>query len=104
PTAAALAHADRVRHVRHEGELARPLDGAGDLALMATAGTGDPARADLAPLGDEPPQRARVLVVDLLDLVLAEQAGLAAAGATRTLLVPAPRLAAALLCHLVKSS
>src|SRR5262245_11269398 len=67
---------------------------------MAAAGAADPARADLPALGDEPAQRRDVLVVDLLDLVLAVRAGLAATPAGTALLVaPARRLACALLGH-----
>src|SRR3954453_14546208 len=102
PAAAALAALAlrRVAHVRKQRDLTRALDRQGDLVLVATAGAGDPARADLAALGDEPAKRADVLVVDVLDLVLAEQAGLAAAAAGAALLVaPARGLAVALLCH-----
>src|SRR5262249_1167698 len=69
--------------------------------LVAAAGARDPPRADLAALGDEAPQRADVLVVDVLDLVLAVQAGLTPAAAGPALLVPATcGLAIALLGHL----
>ena len=40
-------------HVRQQRKLARALDCARDLALMAAARSRDPARADLAALGDE---------------------------------------------------
>src|SRR3954471_12081747 len=73
----------------------------GGLGLGAAARARGGPRADLAALGDEPPKRADVLVVDVLDLVLAEQARLAAPAAGAALLVaPARGLAVALLCHL----
>src|SRR5919107_1782448 len=62
-----------------------------DLVLVAPASAGDPPRADLAALGDEPAERADVLVVDVLDLVLAEQARLAAPSAGAALLVAPAR-------------
>src|SRR5712691_13217678 len=70
-------------HVGQEGHLARPLDRDRDLALVAPAGAGDPAGADLPLLGDVPPQLVVVLVVDLLDLLLAEVAALPADRAGR---------------------
>jgi hypothetical protein len=60
--------------VGQQRQLAGALDGARDLHLVAPAGARDPARADLALLGDELAQRGDVLVVDLLDLVAAELA------------------------------
>ena len=42
---------------------ARPLDGGAELPLVPGAGAGQPARQDLAALGQEPGQRALVLVV-----------------------------------------
>src|SRR5438874_9162926 len=59
-------------HVRKQSHLARPLDRDGDLLLVTPAGSGDPARADLPLLRDVPAQLVVVLVVDLLDLLLAE--------------------------------
>ena len=58
-------------------KLARALDSARDLGLMAAARSRDPPRADLAALGDEPAQRRNVLVVDPVDLVPAVRARLA---------------------------
>src|ERR1700677_3696502 len=88
-------------HVRQQRQLARTLDGPGDLVLVAAAGAGDPARADLALLGDELAQRADVLVVDLLDVVAAVLARLAPAATGTALLVsPAHRLCATTLFHL----
>ena len=52
---------------------------------MAAREPGDPARADLAAVGDEPPQRVQVLVVDVLDVdpgVLARPEAIAEAAAT----------------------
>ena len=72
-----------VADVREEGELAGALDGDGHLALMAPAGTADAAVADLALLRHVPPELVDVLVVDLVDLRLAEEAGLAAARTCR---------------------
>src|SRR5919108_551369 len=66
--------------VRQQRHLAGPLDGDGDLALMPAAGAGDPARADLALLGDVAPELVVVLVVDLVDLLLAEVARALTAG------------------------
>src|SRR3954454_20341497 len=80
------------RDVREERHLAGALDRARDLVLVPAARSGDAARADLALLRDVPAQRARVLVVDVLDLRLAELAALAA---DRAALVAGP-LAAAL--------
>ena len=90
--------------VGQQRELARALDRRGDLVLVAAAGAADPARADLAALGDEPAQRRDVLVVDLLDLVLAERAGLAPAAAGAALLVAPPcGLGSACFGHVVES-
>ena len=65
------------RDVRQERHLARALHRDRDLALVAPARAGDAAVADLALLGDVAPELVDVLVVDLVDLVLAEEAGLA---------------------------
>src|SRR6266545_4946013 len=64
------------RHVRQQGHRAGTLDGVGELALMARAAARDPARDDLAALGDEAAQTTHVLVVDEVDLVCAELANL----------------------------
>src|SRR5919197_598795 len=100
PHGALRALLARVADVRQQRELARTLDGRRELVLVPTAGAADAPRTELAALGDEAPQRADVLVVDLLDLVLAVRAGLATAAAGPALLVaPARRLACALLGH-----
>jgi hypothetical protein len=95
--------ARRLCRVGQQRQLTRALHGRGDLALVAPAGTGDPARADLAALGHEPTQPDDVLVVDLLDLVLAVRAGLATAAAALQLVAPprGGRLCSALLGHVV---
>src|SRR6266403_1608552 len=64
------------RHVRQQGHRAGVLDGVGELALMPRAAARDPARNDLAALGDEAAQATHVLVVDEVDLVRAELANL----------------------------
>ena len=78
---------------RSEGEqrdVARLLDGKRDATLVASADTGQPARNDLAPLGNEALQQAHIAVADRIDLLGAELADLlapeefAAAWATRT--------------------
>src|SRR5689334_7653801 len=62
---------------------------------MTAAGAGDAARADLPLLGDELAQRRDVLVVDLVDLVAAERAGLAPpAAGSASLLTPPGRFPA----------
>src|SRR6476646_7485886 len=66
-----LAGGAGVRQHRH---LTGVLDGRGDVALVLGAVAGDPPGPDLAAVGDELPQQARVLVVDVGDLFLAEQA------------------------------
>src|SRR4029450_12768923 len=63
--------------VRQQGHLASVLDRGGDVALVLRAVARHTARADLAAFGHEPPQRRGVLVVDVLDPVLAEDAHVA---------------------------
>ena len=53
PLAAFPALAPALGDVRQQRKLSRALDCARDLALMAAARSRDPARADLAALGDE---------------------------------------------------
>src|SRR4051794_17915266 len=86
--------------VGEERHLARALHRDGDLALVAPARAGDAAVADLALLRDVAPELVDVLVVDLLDLVLAEVTGLALDRAGLRALAPAGA-AAALVCSLV---
>src|SRR5687768_15868907 len=85
--------------VRQQGELARTLDGGRDLVLVTTARARDAARADLAAIGDELPQRGDVLVVDELHLVAAVRAGLATPAAGPAPLITPARRPAALLRH-----
>src|SRR4051812_15551804 len=67
-----------VCHVRNERDLARPLDCGLQLALVHRARARDAARQDLAALGNERTDQFDVLVVDVVDLVRAELADLAA--------------------------
>src|SRR3954463_13140377 len=93
-----------IADVGQQRDLSRPLDRLGELVLVATAGTADPAGADLAALGHEAAQGRDVLVVDLLDLVLAVRAGLAPAGTGAALLVAPPcGLGSACFGHVVES-
>src|SRR3954449_1129670 len=64
------------RGVGQQCDLAGVLDRDRDVALVLAAVAGDPTGPDLAAVGDELPQQAGVLVVDVLGLVLAECAGL----------------------------
>src|SRR2546423_13385153 len=92
-------------HVRQQGQLARALDRTSDLALVAAAGAGDAPRPDLAAVGDQPAQRADVLVVDLLDLVAAVRTGLAPTASGTALAFAAARVATvALLGHAVSKA
>src|SRR6266567_7855906 len=61
----------RVRQQRH---LAGVLDRRRDVALVLSAVAGNPSRPDLAAVRDELAQQPDVLVVDVGDLLLAEQA------------------------------
>src|SRR5690606_6183861 len=65
----------RVGKQRH---LASALDAYGQLALMMRAVSGDPARQDLGPLGQESAQPTYLFVVDHFDFVAADRAHLAA--------------------------
>src|SRR6266511_4396122 len=86
---------------RHQRDHAGALDRRRHLALMGGAVAADPARDDLAAVGDEVLQRLRILVVDGHVLVGAEAAHLAAREATLarglTLLVAGLATATALL-------
>src|SRR5207249_1892281 len=89
----------RERQQRHR---ARPLDGERQLPLVARAVAGDAAREDLAPLGEEGPEHARVFVVDQHALVGAEAADLPpphAPAAEPPPLAHPPALAALPFCH-----
>jgi hypothetical protein len=86
-------------YVGQQCELTRALDGARDLALMTTAGSGDPTRTDFPAIGDEPAQGRNIFVVDLLDLVPAVRARLPA-GRSRPAFPVAPAYrSSALLSH-----
>src|SRR5690606_29330550 len=65
--------------VRDQGQEASALDGGRQLALVPGLGAGDPARDDLAGLGQVLAQGVEILVVDLLDTLGGELAELAAA-------------------------
>src|ERR1700760_4057543 len=69
----ALASRAGVREQRH---LARVLDRGRDVALVPGAVARDAARADLAAVGDVLAQQAGVLVIDVADAFLAEDANL----------------------------
>src|SRR5207302_849177 len=94
PAAAAFLRA--LGDVREQRHLACPLDRGRDLHLVAPAGPGDAAAADLALLGDVAPQLVDVLVVDLRDLLLAEEA-VAASDLPRGAAGPPPLLLLTLL-------
>src|SRR3712207_2891974 len=64
-------------HVGQQRHLAGALDGRGGLALVLRAEARNPSRADLAAVRDEPAQHVIVLVVDVGDVLLAEDARLA---------------------------
>src|SRR5690242_19559326 len=74
PAAAPAAILGSFCDVRQQRHLARSLDGGRDLHLVPAAGAGDAPAADLAHLGDVAAQLVDVLVVDLRDLLLAEEA------------------------------
>src|SRR3954447_19727345 len=65
--------------VGNQRELTRALDGHLQLALMERAGAGNPARLNLAALGQKRRQQPHVLVIDVVDLLRAELAYPAAA-------------------------
>src|SRR5439155_3922176 len=65
-----------IGHVGEQRHLARALDRDRHLALVAPAGSRNASRTDLPALGDVTAQLVHILVVDLLHLVLAEEAGL----------------------------
>src|SRR5713101_3674699 len=96
--AAPLAVVAALGDVRQERHLTGALDRDGDLALVTAAGAADPARADLAALGDVAAKLADVLVVDLGDLGLAEEARLPPTAGRRGRALPASLVG--LLSHL----
>src|SRR5690348_15455790 len=68
-----------LRRVRDERQLTRPHQRHAQLPLVQGAGPRNTARQNLGPLRHEGEQQLRVLVVDVVDLVRAELAHLAAA-------------------------
>src|SRR4051812_38257079 len=100
----ALVAAGALADVREQRELTRALDRRRDLVLMPAARARDPARPDLAAVGDELAQGGDVLVVDELHLVAAVLAGLPASAAPSGLCIPPARRPAGLLCHCWKTS
>src|SRR6185503_11099834 len=68
--------ADETLDVRQQGELSGTLDGGAQLPLVPRAGAGQPARQNLAALGQEPGQRALVLEVHHPHAALADGTGL----------------------------
>src|SRR5262245_6941250 len=68
-----------IRHVRDQRDLSRAFDRRLEFSLVHRARARDPPRQDLAALGHERPDQLHVLVVDVVDLVRAELADLAAA-------------------------
>ena len=92
PPAALVVAAGDGGRVGRQGHLAGPLDGHGDLALVTPAGAGDAARLDLAAVAHEAAQGGDVLVVDLVDLLLAEGAVAASRGVDGTALLGRPWL------------
>ncbi len=71
--------AELVRGVRQQRDRTRALDRRLQLALVEGAGARDPPRKDLPALGDEALEELDVLPVDVLELLRAELADLAAA-------------------------
>src|SRR3712207_4762886 len=65
--------------VGEKAEVAGALDRGGQLALLLAGNGGDPARDDLAALGDEALEQADVLIVDEGSVLAREGAALAAA-------------------------
>ena len=53
------------QHIRQEPEETGPLDGFGKLALLFRGDCRDPARHDLAALGNEALQKPNILIIDL---------------------------------------
>src|SRR3546814_19895563 len=67
-----------VVRIRNQGQVARALDGGGELALVARLGAADAARDALAVLGQVLAQGVEILVVDLIDTLGGDLAVLAA--------------------------
>ena len=65
-----------VRDVRQQSDLTGTLDGLGQHTLMLGAGTGGALGQDLGTLGHVLTQLCNILVIDIVYLVLAEDANL----------------------------
>ena len=65
-----------VGNVGKKCHLARSLDSGGELSLVKSAGTGNASGEDLCSLGNELSELSNILVVNSLNLVLAEDANL----------------------------
>ena len=81
---------DVLSRERQQSHVAGPLQGDGQHALVAGAGAGLAARLDLAAVGNVAAQLARVLVVDLVNLVDAERTDAPAAESATTATGTAP--------------
>src|SRR5690606_24653034 len=66
--------------VGQQRDVAGPLDGGAELALVPGRGAGEPGRQDLAALGQEAGKQALILVVDDLYAGLPDRIGLSTAG------------------------
>src|SRR5512139_1896383 len=95
-----------VRRVRQQGQLPRPHDRRLQLALVHRAHARDAPRQNLRALRHEGQQHLGVLVIDVIHLVRAELAHLAAAehAAPRAALLAAPPVAARLRTRSAPSS
>ena len=65
-----------VGNVGEKCHLACSLDSSGELSLVKSAGAGNTSGEDLSSLGNELSELADVLVIDALNLILAEDANL----------------------------
>src|SRR5215471_13566433 len=82
---------DLLRHVRNERQLPRARDRGLERALVLRARARNPARLDLAALGNEGRQQPDILVIDVINLVRAELADAAPTeepAAARTVALP----------------
>src|SRR5258706_5082732 len=66
-----------IGHIRNERELAGAFDRRLQLALVHRTRARDPARQNLAALGNERPEQLHILVIDVVNLIRAELADLA---------------------------
>jgi len=65
-----------VGHVGKKSHLSSSLDSGGELSLVKSAGAGYASGEDLCSLGNELSELCNILVIDCLNLVLAEDANL----------------------------